>query len=132
MRRADVLIATLRTQYRMHPAIGNLISKVFYDGALENGVSKDVRRRLADWLPGVVTWLSTSGSLPNRAEARRGESYENASEVETIMRLLTKLETKSEGERERVAVGIITGYSAQVDRLRLPVSTSMVMDGGGD
>ena len=33
-------LASLRTQYRMHPAIGGLISTVFYDGILENGVSK--------------------------------------------------------------------------------------------
>ena len=32
-------LASLRRQYRMHPAIGNLISEAFYDGKLEQGLS---------------------------------------------------------------------------------------------
>ena len=39
--------ARLVTQYRMHPAIGNLISKVFYDGILVNGELAR-RRKFAD------------------------------------------------------------------------------------
>ena len=110
-------LATLRTQYRMHPAIGHLISTVFYDGALENGVSAKERALVADWMPAVVTWLSTS-SLPNRAETRRGESYENAAEVDIVARVLGNLETRMESRRQAmVVVGVIAGYSAQVARL---------------
>ena len=32
-------LASLRRQYRMHPAIGNLISQAFYEGKLEQGLS---------------------------------------------------------------------------------------------
>ena len=64
-------LVTLRTQYRMDPAIGNLISTVFYDGALENGVATEDRGRLADWMPAVVTWLSTS-SLPKAGGSEEG------------------------------------------------------------
>ena len=109
-------LATLRTQYRMHPAIGNLISTIFYDGALENGVSTEDRERVADWMPAVVTWLSTS-SLPNRAEARRGASCENVAEVDVVATFLRNVETRVESRRQKVVVGVITGYSAQVERL---------------
>ena len=33
-------LAGLRRQYRMHPAIGNLISQAFYDGKLEQGLKR--------------------------------------------------------------------------------------------
>ena len=36
-------LTRLRTQYRMHPAIGSLIGDVFYDGRLENGIDGDAR-----------------------------------------------------------------------------------------
>ena len=110
-------LATLRTQYRMHPAIGSLISTVFYDGTLENGDSPERRGRMGDWMPAVVTWLSTS-SLPNRAEVRRGASYENVAEVDVVATVLTRLESRVELAREKtVVVGVIAGYSAQVERL---------------
>ena len=113
-------LATLRTQYRMHPAIGTLISEVFYEGALENGIAQGNRGRLADWMPAPVTWLSTS-LLPGRTEARKGQSYENVAEAEIVVQFLNKLEKRLEMRQQKVSVGIITGYSAQVERLAMRV-----------
>ena len=39
-------IRMLKTQHRMHPAIGELISEVFYDGALTHGISESDRLTL--------------------------------------------------------------------------------------
>lgn len=66
-------LASLRVQYRMHSAIGNLVSTVFYEGNLENGEQTRIHRPAFDWMPSRVTWFSTS-SLPNRAETRVSES----------------------------------------------------------
>ena len=52
-------LTSLRTQFRMHPAIGNLIGDVFYEGRLENGLDGDARPDHG-WMPAPVTWLSTS------------------------------------------------------------------------
>ena len=109
-------IASLRTQYRMQPAIGSLVSAVFYEGKLENGDLPSSRWRAFDWMPAPVTWLSTS-SLPNRAENRSGESFANAAEADTVFQLLDKMEAKCRERRRRPTVGVITGYSAQVERL---------------
>ena len=109
-------IASLQTQYRMQPAIGNLVSAVFYEGKLENGDLPRSRRRAFDWMPAPVTWISTS-SLPNRAENRSGESFANAAEADTVLQLLDKMEAKCREHRRRPTVGVITGYSAQVERL---------------
>ena len=110
-------LATLSTQNRMYPAIGNLISSVFYDGRLENGDRTRSRQFLFDWMPAPVTWISTSMTDPTRAENRVGESFANSAEADVILELLTKTEEKSRERRRRPSVAVISGYSAQVELL---------------
>ena len=109
-------IAVLRTQYRMHAHIGNLISNVFYDGVLQNGERTRARRRSLELMPAKVTWLSTS-TQSNRRESRSGQSFENSSEAEVALALLEKLQTTAVRDRQRPSVGVISGYLAQVERL---------------
>ena len=109
-------LATLSTQNRMYPAIGNLISSVFYDDLLGNGERTRSRQFAFDWMPAPVTWISTS-MTPNRTENRSGESFANSSEVDVILDLLAKIEEKSRERRRRPSVAVISGYSAQVDLL---------------
>ncbi len=116
-------LASLRTQYRMHPAIGCLISSVFYDGKLENGALPKSRQRAFDWMPAPVTWVSTS-SLPNRSETRSGESYVNSVESDLVLQLLERIEAKCRERRRRPSVGIIAGYSAQVEHLTTNINPS--------
>ena len=111
----------LETQYRMHPAIGNLISQVFYDGALVNG-EPDRPRKFADSFPAVVNWISTS-RLRDRGESRSGDSYENPAEVGVVVEVLDRI-GKNGGWRGTLRVGVITGYSGQVGRLRGAIDTT--------
>lgn len=109
-------LSTLRTQYRMSPAIGNLISSVFYEGELKNGERTRQGRRALDWMPTPVTWLSTS-SQSDRDETRVGASYANSTEAGIVLRLLEIFEEKGRDQRRRPSVGVISGYSAQVEQL---------------
>ena len=109
-------LASLRTQYRMHPSIGNLISAVFYEGDLKNGDQVRPPRFTFDWLPAPVTWLSTS-AIEDRQDTRAGESYANPTETDIVLQLLEKLEEKCKERGRRPSVAIITGYAAQVERL---------------
>ena len=109
-------LTSLRTQYRMQPAIGNLVSTIFYEGNLENGQRTRTRRTGLEWMPAPVTWLSTS-SMPNRGETRVGESYANPCEADIVLQLLEKMEEKCSERRRRPSVGVISGYSAQVEQL---------------
>ena len=109
-------LSTLQTQNRMVPAIGNLISSVFYDGQLENGTRTRSRRSAFDWMPAPVTWLSTT-LMPNRSESRVGQSFANAAETDAVLQLVEKLEEKCRGRRQRPTVAVISGYLAQVEML---------------
>ena len=109
-------LTSLRTQYRMHPAIGNLISAVFYDGRIEQGTTTYAHRNYG-WMPRPVTWLSTS-TAPDRAETRRGQSFANWSEANLILRKLQELEEICRQHQWQPTVGVISGYFAQVEQLR--------------
>lgn len=114
----------LTTQYRMHPSIGDLISTVFYDQQLTNGVTADIRRHGLDWLPQAVVWRSTSGD-PARFEARRGTGFDNLCEVRECARLVMRMEYEYRALGEQRSVAIITPYQAQLGLLQqhvLPTS----------
>lgn len=70
------IVQMLTKQYRMHPAIGRLISTVFYEGKLQNGVQNSEREHGLSWLPKAVAWYSTT-RLPNHFEVHRDKSYYN-------------------------------------------------------
>ena len=109
-------LASLRRQYRMHPAIGNLISQAFYDGKLEQGLNASDFQEYG-WLNRPVSWLSTS-TLPERAESPRGQSFENRVEAERMARWLEDFENQCRQRGLRPSLGVISGYQAQVELLR--------------
>ncbi len=113
---------SLRTQYRMHPAIGNLVSSVFYEGKLENGERARSRVSKPEMIPAPVTWLSTS-LMQHRSEMRSGASYANKTEAEVVFQWLDKMESGHQG-RVKLSVGVITGYSAQVERITAQIEPS--------
>lgn len=92
--------ATLKTQYRMAPAIGNLVSYCFYDGLLENGKQEtdipDIYNSVPKELEACVSWLDTS-SLPNayHTGASNGSSS-NRVEIDIIIKLLQELQNDDE------------------------------------
>ena len=48
-------------QYRMHPVIGTLISKVFYENEIQNGVKAEDRNTgISGYEETAIEWISTS------------------------------------------------------------------------
>ena len=117
---AEYLSADLRTQYRMHPAIGDMISAVFYGGRLEQGIQAEERREYA-WLPRPVTWLSTS-ALSGKTETSVGTSFSNGVEVEIIYRQLRTFENLGREQGFSPTVGVISGYAAQLGEIERRVA----------
>ena len=102
--------ASLSTQYRMHPAIGRLVSEVFYEGKIKQGTEDSCR--VDGWMRKPVTWLSTSG-MRSHTEVRSGQSFANPAEARLILQNLEDLERRGKS----LTVGVISGYSAQVRQL---------------
>lgn len=103
----------LDVQYRMHPQIGDLVSSLYYQGKLKNGVAASDRQSLADLLPNAGKAF-TLVDLEGRSEcAQKKGSYsryneESARRCIAIVKAIPPLYT----------VGIIAPYAAQVKLVR--------------
>jgi serine/threonine protein kinase len=106
----------LSTQYRMVPAIGNLISDCFYSGEIKsaprpwNTIFSKVLRK-------PVTWTSTSREL-KRHEQALGDSYYNDLEIKLIHSLLIRLAANAAASAKRTSVAVLSGYAPQLSMLR--------------
>ena len=124
--------ATLKTQYRMAPAIGSLVSACFYENVLENGkTDNDVPNiyfRLPEKIKSCVTWLDTT-SLPNAYhEPAKNGSLSNRAEADVIIGILQDLandETFMNSEpvqkcleKNEQAIGVICMYGEQKKLIR--------------
>lgn len=106
----------LSTQYRMHPVIGTMISKVFYDNEIQNGVSALERNcEIIGYENIALEWISTSKIAVNRRNEqihgkKSTQTYKNDLECKIIKNKLLEI-NKNCSQRKRVA--IITAYSGQ-------------------
>ena len=111
------VVQMLTVQHRMHPAIGRLVSEVFYEGRLEHAVDESERVHGLDWLPKAVVWFSTM-RLSNHHETRQGQSFYNRAEVQRISKILHQMEWSYQQRGETREVAVITPYNAQISELR--------------
>lgn len=119
----------LLTQYRMRGAIGELVSRSFYDGRLE-AAQETAEREAPDLslagLKGEVTWIDPHAELGNQeAERRQGTSYRNPDEVKCICDLLRRLAFVFQNlpkDVKRPTIGVISGYRTQVHDLDQEIS----------
>lgn len=106
----------LTVQYRMHPTIGTLISHVFYDDEIQNGIEKEKRCiDIESYSNIAIEWLSTSSySEKERVETELGsypkKTYRNNLELRIIRDKLNFLDSRL---KKKTKVAIITAYSAQ-------------------
>ncbi|MBU3665993.1 MAG: hypothetical protein FGM15_08995 [Chthoniobacterales bacterium] len=108
----------LTRQHRMMPAIGDLVSKVFYEGKLES-VRTESSVDLSIAIPKPVTWFSTSGE-DGRREQQSGTSVLNVLEARWIAKLLERIDFvcgNSKGVRSKPHVAVLSGYAAQRDHI---------------
>lgn len=113
--KAKKVCCMLTRQHRMHPAIGNLISAVFYRGGIENASVAEERMHGIPWINRPIMWYSTS-TMSNRYEEKRGTSQANLLEAGIIELLITRMEHtyREAGQETRPHVVVISGYAEQV------------------
>lgn len=112
-----VVPVRLQVQYRMHPALSEFPSNMFYEGSLQNGVTMQQRiRREVDF-----PWPSGGGSGGERpmmfwsnlgAEeiSASGTSYLNRTEASNVEKIVTRFFKAGVQPSE---IGIITPYEGQ-------------------
>lgn len=121
--------ATLLTQYRMAPPIGDLVSHTFYDGKLQNG-SRPIPAFYKSgpaFLKSPVAWLDTS-TAGKRAhhEKDSGPSIYNRCEAEQIIEVLKQIASCTEflaefmrlRENDEPLIGVICMYAEQKRLIR--------------
>ena len=111
----------LSIQYRMHPVIGSLISRVFYENEIQNGTPETER---ITGIPGYdnisIEWITTSKiSEFKRKEEMIGDrekaTYKNSSEISIIKSKLRELDSLS---TRIIKVGVITAYRGQKSAIK--------------
>ena len=120
-------VTLLKIQYRMNDDIMRFSSDYFYDGQVES--APDVRFRSILDMDIPITWIDTKALLAQTdgqgesllQESMLGESRVNKAEAELTLMALQYYFNKIGKQRlldERIDVGIISPYRAQVQLLR--------------
>jgi hypothetical protein len=116
-------VRTLSRQHRMAPAIGDLVSECFYDGALTSEP-----RRSPSWLhvvaPAPVCWFTTSRSK-ERFERRHGTTVVNDYEAHAVATLLSRANFGARAARKHLTVVVLTGYAGQRDLIARQIASSL-------
>ncbi len=114
-------IIPLDTQYRMRPEIGDLVSKLFYDGTLKTGreAGTPFEELLAIKKP--VTWYSTSSSR-KKNEKPKGNSYINRLESDYIANLITRFNLAAKSLGKRYTLCALSFYSSQKEVLQSEIA----------
>jgi serine/threonine protein kinase len=135
--------ATLLTQYRMEPRIGNLVSKIFYDGKLENGdrLIPDIYLNSPYPLRCPVTWIDTAplGEMAHH-QNDRGVSIYNRCEADQVINLLKQIslsgqflddlsQLKGSGD---ALIGVVCMYAEQKRVIRQKFSQELWAEGFKD
>lgn len=109
----------LDRQYRMAPAIGDLVAELFYSRdnqrTLYNGLTEeDFNDRYL--LESCIYWLDIKG---RQHRPRNGTSYENTQEADAITQFLLQLAAYARSaQTDPITVAVITPYGAQKDAIR--------------
>ncbi len=99
----------------MHPAIGELVSRVFYSSRVRTGPAAPRRGTGMTVLPSPVTWVDTR-SLRGNVESRAGgTSLFNLAEARLVTSITRYVAAQAP---PNLSIGIITAYAEQRDLLR--------------
>ena len=120
--RSDV-VAMLDVQYRMHPVIGSLVGRLFYDGRLRHeATGHDAIAARAPY-PGLPLIVVDTVSRTTCQRSAKGASRVNPLSAEVTANLA--LEAVTAGTR---SVAVITPYAAQARDLRRRLAALRIAD----
>lgn len=108
---------TLTEQFRMHPFIGDFISRVYYKNELKAGIPNqaELKKHKLE-LPWAKDKVAVFCDLrKNKGMEESGKSKSRNAEAQRIVKILDEL--KIDPNFENLSIGIITFYAKQVNEL---------------
>jgi superfamily I DNA and/or RNA helicase len=122
--RSDV-VAMLEIQYRMHPLIGALVGRLFYDGRLVHGVEIARIDAIAARAPhrGMPLIVVDTASRTTCQRSAKGASRVNEASAEITAGLALEAAAESAG-----SVAVITPYAAQARDIRRRLAARRIAD----
>lgn len=101
----------LQVQYRMHPALSEFPSNIFYEGILQNGVSANDRPATADFpWPNPSIPMFFHVNIGQEELSSSGTSYLNRTEAISCEKIITRLLKSGVPPSQ---IGVITPYEGQ-------------------
>jgi len=115
---------TLNYQYRMHPDIGNLVSRLFYSDQLSSQrVNKEEKQHQLKQFDKSIYWISTSDvPIEKSQERENGKSRSNPYEAKVIKQVLLKIQQDCEHNHLSKEVGVIAAYRSQISILESSIA----------
>ena len=125
-------VVTLNKQFRMHPVLGDFVSKEFYEvhdaPSIEAGLPEDAfGHELPQYKSRVAAWFNVP---PKRGREKQGQSKSRPSEAEALAIELKRL--LDAPAAKDLTFGCITFYSAQVECIKDALNQRGVVDGNGE
>ncbi|KAJ4710306.1 UvrD-like Helicase, ATP-binding domain, P-loop containing nucleoside triphosphate hydrolase [Melia azedarach] len=107
----------LSMQYRMHPSISFFPNLYFYDNKIVDAPDVEKGSYEKHYLPGPMYGpYSFINIFGGREEFT--DSYRNMVEVSAVMKILQNLYKAWSGSKQKISVGILSPYSAQVGTIQ--------------
>jgi hypothetical protein len=108
---------TLTEQFRMHPFIGDFISRIYYKNELKSGLPQQSELKKHNLqLPWAKDKVAIFHNVPkSHGPEKGGKSKSRPAEALQIIEILDQLQ--KDPAFERLSIGIITFYSRQVEEI---------------
>lgn len=125
-------VVTLDTQFRMHPKLGNFVSKEFYENNSEPPIkaglpAKHFSHALPRYKDRVAAWYDVPSKL---GRERPGQSKSRPSEAKALAEELKQL--LDDPASKDLTFGCITFYSAQVKCINAELRQLGIVDGNNE
>lgn len=104
----------LKVQYRMHPSISLFPNKTFYDKQIWNGPNVKERTYEKRFIEGDMFGSYSFINVTYGQEELGNRSQKNIAEVAMVAKIVASLFKESIARKQRVSVGCISPYRAQV------------------
>ncbi|KAK1402147.1 putative helicase MAGATAMA 3 [Heracleum sosnowskyi] len=109
----------LKVQYRMHPSISLFPNKQFYENMILDGSNVKEKNHEKHFLEGNMFGTYSFVHVPyGKEEYDNSHSQKNMAEVAVVIELVARLFEESGIRKQKVSVGCISPYKAQVDSIK--------------